>query len=31
MALSTPDLAPIAPFILKHHEWWNGKGTVLRG
>ncbi|MBC9786627.1 diguanylate cyclase [Heliobacterium chlorum] len=33
IALSTPDLAPIAPFILKHHEWWNGKGypTGLQG
>lgn len=26
IALSVPDLAPIADWILKHHEWWNGKG-----
>jgi len=29
IALSTSDLAPIADFILKHHEWWNGKGYPL--
>jgi len=23
---STPQLRPIAEFILKHHEWWNGRG-----
>lgn len=23
---STPQLRPIAEFILKHHEWWNGQG-----
>ncbi|MDH7479230.1 MAG: diguanylate cyclase [Syntrophomonadaceae bacterium] len=26
IALSSLDLAPIADYILKHHEWWNGKG-----
>lgn len=26
IALSLTDLAPIADFILKHHEWWNGEG-----
>jgi len=26
IAQSAPDLAPIAEWILKHHEWWNGKG-----
>lgn len=26
IAQSTPDLEPIADWILKHHEWWNGKG-----
>lgn len=26
IAQSSPDLAPIADWILKHHEWWNGKG-----
>lgn len=33
IALCTPDLAPIADWILKHHEWWNGEGypTGLRG
>jgi diguanylate cyclase (GGDEF)-like protein/PAS domain S-box-containing protein len=30
IAISTPDLAPIAELILKHHEWWNGKGYPLR-
>lgn len=29
IALSTPDLAPIAQGILKHHEWWNGNGYPL--
>ncbi|MBN1297862.1 PAS domain S-box protein [bacterium] len=29
IALSIPDLAPIADFILKHHEWWNGQGYPL--
>ncbi|MGB9978248.1 diguanylate cyclase domain-containing protein [Methanobacterium sp.] len=26
IASSTSQLRPIAEFILKHHEWWNGKG-----
>lgn len=26
IALSSVDLAPIADWILKHHEWWNGQG-----
>ncbi len=26
IAQSTPDLAPIADLIAKHHEWWNGQG-----
>ena len=26
IALSIPALAPIADWILKHHEWWNGQG-----
>ncbi|MGE5398424.1 MAG: PAS domain S-box protein [Chitinophagales bacterium] len=29
IALSSPDLVPIADWILKHHEWWNGKGYPL--
>jgi len=29
IALSSPELAPIADWILKHHEWWNGKGYPL--
>jgi HD-GYP domain-containing protein (c-di-GMP phosphodiesterase class II) len=29
IALSTPDLVPIADWILKHHEWWNGQGYPL--
>jgi HD-GYP domain-containing protein (c-di-GMP phosphodiesterase class II) len=29
IALAAPDLAPIADWILKHHEWWNGKGYPL--
>jgi diguanylate cyclase (GGDEF)-like protein/PAS domain S-box-containing protein len=29
IALCTPDLIPIANLILKHHEWWNGKGYPL--
>jgi diguanylate cyclase (GGDEF)-like protein/PAS domain S-box-containing protein len=26
IALSAPDLVPVADWILKHHEWWNGNG-----
>lgn len=29
IALSSPDLAGIAEFILKHHERWDGKGYPL--
>ncbi|MGE5405708.1 MAG: diguanylate cyclase, partial [Candidatus Saccharibacteria bacterium] len=29
IAQSTPDLAVIADWILKHHEWWNGEGYPL--
>jgi len=29
IAKSAPDLAPIADWILKHQEWWNGKGYPL--
>lgn len=29
LALSTPDLMPIADWILKHHEWWDGTGYPL--
>ncbi|MPM65393.1 hypothetical protein SDC9_112289 [bioreactor metagenome] len=29
IAYSAPDLAPIAHYILKHHEWWNGQGYPL--
>ncbi|MPN46100.1 Cyclic di-GMP phosphodiesterase [bioreactor metagenome] len=26
---SLPDLVPFPDWILKHHEWWNGKGYPL--
>jgi diguanylate cyclase (GGDEF)-like protein/PAS domain S-box-containing protein len=26
IAMATPDLEPIADWILRHQEWWNGKG-----
>lgn len=29
IAMTAPDLAPIADWILKHHEWWNGSGYPL--
>lgn len=29
IALSSPELQPVADWILKHHEWWNGKGYPL--
>lgn len=29
IAASIPDLAPIADWILMHHEWWNGKGYPI--
>jgi len=30
IARSAPDLAPIADWVLKHHEWWSGKGYPLK-
>ena len=30
IALSAPDLLPIADWVLKHHEWWNGHGYPLK-
>ncbi|MDR7865188.1 MAG: diguanylate cyclase [Sporomusaceae bacterium] len=30
IAISTPNLAPVAELILKHHEWWNGEGYPLQ-
>lgn len=29
IAQAIPELLPIADFILKHHEWWNGQGYPL--
>ncbi|MGE5422424.1 MAG: PAS domain S-box protein [Ignavibacteriales bacterium] len=29
IAQSAPDLIPIADWILKHHEWWNGRGYPM--
>lgn len=29
IAKSSPDLEPIAEWVLKHHEYWNGKGYPL--
>ena len=29
ISLSTPELIPIADWILKHHEWWDGRGYPL--
>ncbi len=29
IAQSAPELLPIADWILKHHEWWNGEGYPL--
>jgi|GEM_PF-5720452 len=29
IASFSPDIEPIADYILKHHEWWNGKGYPL--
>lgn len=29
IAQAAPDLEPIADFILKHHEWWDGTGYPL--
>jgi diguanylate cyclase (GGDEF)-like protein len=30
IALSSPELSPVAEWILKHHEWWNGEGYPLK-
>lgn len=29
IAQAAPDLAPLADWILKHHEWWDGNGYPL--
>lgn len=29
IAQSAPELLPVADWILKHHEWWNGQGYPL--
>jgi HD-GYP domain-containing protein (c-di-GMP phosphodiesterase class II) len=29
IAQTAPELVPIADWILKHHEWWNGHGYPL--
>lgn len=29
IAQAVPELVPVADWILKHHEWWNGKGYPL--
>lgn len=29
IAQNAPVLVPVADWILKHHEWWNGKGYPL--
>ncbi|WP_245574419.1 diguanylate cyclase [Desulfovirgula thermocuniculi] len=29
IALSSGELAQIAPYILQHHEWWDGRGYPL--
>ena len=29
IAQSAPELLPIADWVLKHHEWWNGGGYPL--
>ena len=29
IAQSAPDMVPIADWILRHHEWWNGNGYPL--
>jgi diguanylate cyclase (GGDEF)-like protein len=30
IAQASPDLVPIADWILRHHEWWNGAGYPLQ-
>jgi diguanylate cyclase (GGDEF)-like protein/PAS domain S-box-containing protein len=29
IAVSSPELLPIADWILKHHEWWDGSGYPI--
>ncbi len=29
IAVSSPELIPIADWILKHHEWWDGSGYPI--
>lgn len=29
IAMFVPNLVPVADFILKHHEWWDGSGYPL--
>jgi diguanylate cyclase (GGDEF)-like protein/PAS domain S-box-containing protein len=29
IAIAASDLIPIADWVLKHHEWWNGQGYPL--
>lgn len=29
IAYASPDLVPVADWILKHHEWWDGSGYPL--
>lgn len=29
IAQSTPDLVAISDWVVKHHEWWNGRGYPL--
>ena len=29
IAQSSPDLLPVADWVLKHQEWWNGEGYPL--
>lgn len=29
IAQTSPELLPVADYILKHHEWWNGQGYPL--
>lgn len=30
IAQSSPDLLPVADWVLKHQEWWNGEGYPLK-
>ena len=29
IAQASPELLPIADWVLKHHEWWNAQGYPL--